>query len=82
MLSGVTATAGGLVFSADLNGNLMAFDDANGTILQTVSLGAAVGGGIITYELSGKQYVAVASGLSSPFFDTPQTETSIVVLGL
>jgi alcohol dehydrogenase (cytochrome c) len=82
MLSGVTSTAGGIVLSADLNGNLIAFDDATGKILTTVPLGAAVGGGIITYATAGKQFVAVAAGLSSPLFETPQTETSIVVLGL
>jgi alcohol dehydrogenase (cytochrome c) len=40
--------------------------------------GGAVGGGVITYELDGKQYVATMSGVVSGFFGG--TGTSAVVV--
>lgn len=82
LLAGVTATSGGVVLTADLSGNVLAFDAARGTQLASVNVGAAVGGGLIAYEVAGSAYVATAVGLSSPLFNTPQTETSIVVLGV
>jgi alcohol dehydrogenase (cytochrome c) len=82
LLSGVTATAGRLVFSADLKGNVFAFDDSSGALLKTVATGAAVGGGIVSYETAGTQYVAVAAGFVSADWNTPQATSAIVVLGL
>jgi len=82
LLAGVTATSGGVVLTADLNGNVLAFDATLGTQLASVNVGAAVGGGLIAYEVAGSAYVATAVGLSSPLFNTPQTETSIAVLGV
>ena len=82
LLAGVTSTAGGLVFSADLTGNVYAFDDTSGAVLKTVSTGAALGGGLISYEVSGTQYIAAAVGFVSPMWGTPQVNSSIVVMGL
>ena len=83
LVAGVTATGGGLVFAADLSGNLMAFDERDGSIRFRYATGQPIGGGIVTYLVNGKQYVAVASGLNAP--DTWQVESSpatIVVLAL
>lgn len=83
LVAGVTATAGGLVFAADLSGNVMAFDERDGTIRFRYATGQPIGGGIVTYLVNGKQYVAVASGLNAP--DTWQVESTpatIVVLAL
>lgn len=82
LVAGVTPTSGGLVFTADLAGNVLAFDAAAGTVLATVPTGLPVGGGVVSYEVSGTQYVAVAAGMSSANFQTPNVNSSIVVLGL
>lgn len=58
---GVLATGGGLVFSGDPSGNLIAYDAANGTILWHASLGAQLTNSPQTYMLDGRQYVLVAA---------------------
>lgn len=83
LVAGVTATAGGLVFAADLSGDLLAFDQRDGAIRFRYSTRQPIGGGIVTYLVRGKQYVAVASGLDAP--DTWQVKSSpakVVVLAL
>jgi alcohol dehydrogenase (cytochrome c) len=82
LVAGVTSTAGGLVFSADLNGNVMAFNDTTGALLKTIDTGAAVGGGLISYEVSGTQYIAAAVGFVSPMWSPTQVNSSIVVMGI
>jgi PQQ-dependent dehydrogenase (methanol/ethanol family) len=62
VVAGVTPTAGGVVFSGDLNGNLFALDASNGKELYKVNTGGAIAGGVITYETGGQQYVATTSG--------------------
>ena len=60
--AGVTPTAGGVTFTGDLGGNLFVFDSASGKILHQVDVGGAMAGGVVTYEISGKQYLAFAAG--------------------
>ncbi len=68
MVAAVTATAGGLLFTGELTGDLIALDAATGDVRYRHFTGGQVGGGIITYEVRGTQYVAVASGTTSPFW--------------
>lgn len=65
MLAALAPTAGGLVFTGDLNGNLLALDATSGKILYRYDTKNAVAGGIITYRASGTQYVAAAAGNTS-----------------
>lgn len=65
VLSGVTPTAGGVVFSGESSGNLLAFDAHDGKLLYSRNLGGSMGGGVITYEVGEKQYVATTAGNSS-----------------
>jgi PQQ-dependent dehydrogenase (methanol/ethanol family) len=60
--AGVTPTAGGVTFTGDLGGNLFVFDSASGKILHQSDVGGAMAGGVVTYEISGKQYLAFAAG--------------------
>jgi alcohol dehydrogenase (cytochrome c) len=39
-------------------------------------------GGVITYAIDGKQYVAVASGSTSGFWFTPPGSSTIIIFGL
>jgi alcohol dehydrogenase (cytochrome c) len=60
--AGAVATSSGLVFTGDMRGYFMAFDARSGTILWQFQTGSGIIGSPITYELDGKQYVAVPSG--------------------
>jgi len=60
-MAGVLSTAGALVFSADMEGNFMAFDARSGQNLWHVQTGAAIVASPMTYSVNGKQFVAIAS---------------------
>lgn len=80
--SGVTPTAGGLVFFGDMGGNFYALDASNGRKLWGKKIGGAVGGGVITYVANGTQKVAVATGLTEILWPTEITTAKVSVLGL
>ena len=61
-IGGSLATAGGLVFVGEGNGNFDALDAKTGETLWQFQTGAGVNAPAITYEIDGTQYVAVASG--------------------
>jgi alcohol dehydrogenase (cytochrome c) len=63
MVAGIAVTASGLVMTADLNGDFLAFDAVNGKLLHRIPTGQAAGGGVITYQTGGKQRVAMVAGL-------------------
>jgi len=61
-IGGMLSTAGGLVFHGDLRGSLKALDAKTGNTLWKFNTGSGVSAAPMTYELGGKQYVAVVSG--------------------
>ena len=63
MSASVLATAGGLVFTGDAEGNLLAYDDRNGDLLWSFQTGSGIRSGPVTYRLDGVQYLAIASGM-------------------
>jgi glucose dehydrogenase len=62
LIGGTLATAGGLVFTGEGNGDLSAFDAVTGARLWQFNCGAGVNAPPITYSVGGRQYVAVAAG--------------------
>jgi len=68
IVGAVTTTAGGLVFGGELTGNFLALDAKSGDVLYRFNTGGPIGAGIVTYEIAGKQYVAVMSGRPSRFW--------------
>ena len=82
VLAGVTPTAGGLVFSADLSGMLYAFDADDGRVRWQVNTGQSIGGGIVSYAVGGRQRIAVAAGMRSPLWPGATQSSRIVVYGL
>jgi alcohol dehydrogenase (cytochrome c) len=68
MVANVTTTAGGLVLTGELNGDFIALDAETGEVLYRFNTGGPMGGGIVTYELDGTQYIAVMSGRPSGFW--------------
>jgi alcohol dehydrogenase (cytochrome c) len=82
ILSGMTPTAGGIVFFGDLGGNFYVLDAANGQKLWGQKIGGAIGGGVITYTADGAQKIAVATGFTMIAWPTKIVTAKIVVLGL
>jgi len=82
LAAAVTPTAGGLLLTGDLEGNLLAFNAANGRILFKNKAGGPVGGGIITYSIGGKQYVAVAAGMKNGLMGVNSGPASVVIYAL
>ncbi|WP_157269343.1 pyrroloquinoline quinone-dependent dehydrogenase [Azohydromonas aeria] len=64
-LSSALATAGGLVFTGDMQGRLYAFDADTGKELWSFNAGSGVRGGPVSYAVGGKQYVVIPTGLGS-----------------
>ncbi|MET0274735.1 MAG: PQQ-dependent dehydrogenase, methanol/ethanol family [Phenylobacterium sp.] len=60
--AGVLATGGGLVWQGNAEGELVAYDAANGRKAWSYKLGSGVIAAPMTYELGGEQYVAVMVG--------------------
>lgn len=82
LISGVTTTAGGLVFSGDLNGDFSAYDGRTGKRLWRHHVGQAMAAGVVSYEAGGRQYIAVAAGLKSPNWPTTTGTARIVIYRL
>ena len=80
--SGVTPSAGGLVFFGDMGGNFYALDAADGRKLWGQKIGGGVGGGVIIYKISGKQRIATAVGFTSILWPTEVATGKVVILGL
>jgi PQQ-dependent dehydrogenase (methanol/ethanol family) len=62
VFSAVTSTAGGVTFAGDHGGNIFALRTSDGVVLWKGRVPGSVAGGIITYEVQSKQYVAVVAG--------------------
>jgi alcohol dehydrogenase (cytochrome c) len=60
--SGVLSTAGGLVFGGSLEGNFYALDAKTGQPLWDFQTGAEMYSNIMSFEVDGKQRIAVTSG--------------------
>jgi len=62
LISHTLSTAGNLVFQGTAEGKVVAVDAKDGKELWSFNLGTPQSGGIISYAVDGKQYVAVAAG--------------------
>lgn len=60
--AGSVATSGGLVFTGDMRGYVVAIDSRSGKVLWSFQTGSGIIGSPVTYELDGVQYLAVPSG--------------------
>jgi alcohol dehydrogenase (cytochrome c) len=62
-LTSVLSTAGGVAFAGDLGRSFKAVDVSDGRVVWETRLGTSVQGFPISFEVDGKQYIAVATGL-------------------
>ena len=74
LVGGVLATAGDLLFMGEGNGRFNAYDAHTGKLLWQHECSAGVNAPPITYEIDGRQYVAVAAG-GNQLFGFKQGET-------
>jgi PQQ-dependent dehydrogenase (methanol/ethanol family) len=58
-------TGSNLLFNGTYEGNLEAIDGDTGDVLWSFNVGSGLNGGIISYEVDGKQYIAAATGHGS-----------------
>jgi alcohol dehydrogenase (cytochrome c) len=62
LISHTVATGGDLVFQGTAEGKVVAVDAKSGQELWSFNVGTPQSGGIISYAVDGKQYIAVAAG--------------------
>ncbi|MBV8564921.1 MAG: PQQ-binding-like beta-propeller repeat protein, partial [Methylobacteriaceae bacterium] len=62
MIGGILATAGGLVFTGEGNGQFKAYDALTGSELWKFQAGAGVNAPPSSYTVDGKQYIVVGAG--------------------
>jgi alcohol dehydrogenase (cytochrome c) len=62
--SGTLATAGGLIFIALMDGTVSAHDDTTLDELWKINVGSGFSAPPMTFEVNGKQYIAIVSGPS------------------
>jgi len=62
--AGALATGGGLIFTALLDGTIVALDDQTLEELWSINIGTGINAPPITYEVGGRQYIAIATGLT------------------
>jgi alcohol dehydrogenase (cytochrome c) len=62
MIGGILATAGGLVFTGEGNGQFKAYDAETGSALWKFQAGAGVNAPPSSYTVEGKQYIVVGAG--------------------
>lgn len=77
LVGGVLATAGNVVFTGEGNGDFNAYHSATGQKLWHFNCGAGANAPAVTYELDGRQYVAVAAG-GNALFGFPQGDSVYV----
>lgn len=81
-IAGVVATGGGLIFTGSLTGYAFALDARNGKVVWRSNVKAPIGGGVITYAVEGKQYVAVAAGIDSASYGRSKSPAKVVLFAL
>lgn len=82
MLSGETPSASGVVFTGSGDGHMLAFEAKTGRLLFGFDTGGTIAGGISTYMIGGRQFVAVASGNTSKALWQTSGVATLVVFGL
>lgn len=65
---GVLSTAGGLVFAGREDGKFVVYDARTGRVLKVLETGSPIMAAPMTYEVHGRQYVAVLCGHGGSFW--------------
>ena len=82
MLAAVTTTASGLVVTGELGGDFIVLDGRDGRVLYRFDTGAPSAAGVVSYAVNGRQYLALASGTVTSFWQAPSTSSRVMVFSL
>jgi len=82
MVAAVTATSGDVMFTGEMTGDFLALDSRNGKVVYRFNTGAPIIGGVISYAVNGKQYVAAISGMAAGFWQAGPGSETVVVFAL
>ncbi|MFY9556260.1 MAG: PQQ-binding-like beta-propeller repeat protein [Blastocatellia bacterium] len=82
MLAAVTTTSANLIFTGELLGDFMALDAKTGEVLYRFNTGGRMNGGVVTYSINGKQYIAVATGAANGFWAVPPGSATVIIFAL
>ncbi len=82
LLAAVTTTSADLIFTGELSGDFIALDARNGAVLYRFNAGGPINGGVITYAINGRQYVAVNSGNASGFWRAARGSATVLLFAL
>jgi alcohol dehydrogenase (cytochrome c) len=82
MVSAVATTSAELVFTGEMTGDFIVLDGRDGKVLYRFNTGGPINGGVITYAVNGKQYVAVMSGNANAFWQARPGSSTAVVFAL
>lgn len=82
MLAAITVTSSDLLFTGELTGDFLVLDARTGAVLHRHNVGAALAGGVVTYQVAGKQYVAATSGSTTYFWRTARGPATVTIFSL
>ncbi len=82
MLAAVTTTSAGVLFTGELSGDFLTLDARTGKPLYRFHTGGPMNGGVISYAINGRQYVAAASGSASGFWKARPGASTIILFAL
>ena len=72
--SGVLATAGGLLFTGQSDGRIMALDSSDGAVLWEFQTGAGLNAPVSTFEHNGEQHI-IAYSAGNLFAESPRGDS-------
>ena len=82
MLAAVTTTSAELIFTGELTGDFLVLDGRDGKVLYRFNCGAPLNGGVITYAVNGRQYIAVNAGNASGFWRAQRGPATVLLFAL
>jgi len=82
MVAAVTATSGNVIFTGEMTGDFIALDARDGNVLYRFNGGGSIVGGVISYAVNGKQYVAAVSGMAAGFWQAAPGSWTLMVFAL
>ncbi|MEO8005677.1 MAG: pyrrolo-quinoline quinone, partial [Betaproteobacteria bacterium] len=71
-----------MIFTGELTGDFLAMNARTGDVVYRYPGGGTIIGGVISYAVDGKQYIAVVSGMAGGFWLGPQGSMTVTVFAL
>lgn len=69
-------------FKKDDEPRFIALDESDGKVVYRFNCGGSITGGVISYAVDGKQYVAVVSGMAAGFWQAQPGSMTLTVFAL